>query len=66
MRCCRGAGVVVVAARADVGRWGHMVACVVRSLSQADQALLGERGAPRAAPGRLGIVMSSVKATGDR
>ena len=66
-RCdaARKAGISIAADAADVGRRaGRLIACVVRSLSQADEALLGERGALRAAPGRLAVVMSSVGAAG--
>lgn len=62
-QAARAAGIHVAWTPAESGRRAdRLVVCAVRSLDQVEDALVGERGALRAARGRLGIVMSSVGA----
>lgn len=65
-RCdaARAEGVEIMPDVAEVGRRADsLVVCVVRSRDQVQDSLLGADGALRAAPGRIGIVMSSIGAT---
>jgi 3-hydroxyisobutyrate dehydrogenase-like beta-hydroxyacid dehydrogenase len=57
------AGIHAAAGPAEAGRRAApLVVCVVRSAAGVEDALLGEGGALRAGPGRLGLVMSTVGA----
>lgn len=60
-----GAGIEMVASPEEVGRRAdRCIVCIVRSLDQADDALLGDRGVMRGGRASPVVLMSSVGATG--